>query len=73
MAAPHGAMTAFNTMIDGYLAYRALPDTAAQAASLRERVSFRAAQVGRHCGISRHAREVHQDGNHSHGDVVLRS
>ncbi len=45
MAAPHGSMTAFNAMHDGYLAHLALPDAAARTAALRERWPFKPAQV----------------------------
>jgi hypothetical protein len=45
MAAPHGSMTAFNTMRNGYLAHLALTDATARAAALRERGPFKPAQV----------------------------
>jgi hypothetical protein len=35
MSAPHGSMTAFNAMRDGYLAHLALADATARAADLR--------------------------------------
>jgi hypothetical protein len=45
MTAPHGLMTSFNTMRDGYLAHLALSDATARAAALRERGPFKPAQV----------------------------
>jgi hypothetical protein len=45
MAAPHGSMTAFNTMRDGYLAHLALADATARATALRERGPFKPAPV----------------------------
>ena len=45
MAAPHGSMTAFNAMRDGYLAHLALADATARAAALRERGPFKPALV----------------------------
>ncbi len=45
MTAPHGSMTAFNAMRDGYLAHLALVDATARAAALRERGPFKPAQV----------------------------
>ena len=45
MAAPHGSMTAFNAMRDGYLAHLALADATARAAALRERGPFKPAPV----------------------------
>jgi hypothetical protein len=35
MSAPHGSMTAFNDMRDGYLAHLALADETSRAADLR--------------------------------------
>ena len=45
MAAPHGSMTVFNSIRDGYLAHLALADATARAAALRERGPFKPAQV----------------------------
>ena len=45
MAAPHGLMTVFNSIRDGYLAHLALADATARAAALRERGPFKPAQV----------------------------
>jgi hypothetical protein len=45
MAAPHGSMTAFNAMRDGYLAHLALLDATTRAAALRERGPFKPAPV----------------------------
>ena len=45
MAAPHGSMTAFNAMRDGYLAHLALADATARAAALREHGPFKPAPV----------------------------
>jgi hypothetical protein len=45
MTAPHGSMTAFNAMRDGYLAHLALVDATARAAALRERGPFKPAEV----------------------------
>jgi hypothetical protein len=44
MAAPHGSMADFNHMRDSYFAHRTLADAAATAA-LKERGSFKPAQV----------------------------
>jgi hypothetical protein len=45
MTAPHGSMTAFRVMRDGYLAHLALSDATARAAALRERGPFKPVQV----------------------------
>ncbi len=45
MAAPHGSMTVFNSIRDGYLAHLPLADATARAAALRERGPFKPAQV----------------------------
>ena len=45
MAAPHGSMTTFNNMCDGYLDHLALADATARTAALRERGPFKQAQV----------------------------
>ena len=45
MAAPHGSMTAFNAMRDGYLAHLALANATARVTALRERGPFKPAQV----------------------------
>jgi len=45
MSAPHGLMTAFNTMHDGYLPHLPLADVTARMAALRERGPFKPAQV----------------------------
>jgi hypothetical protein len=45
MAAPHGSMTAFNAMRDGYLAHLALADVAVRATALGERGPFKPPMV----------------------------
>ena len=45
MVAPHGSMTVFNAIRDGYLAHLALANATARVTALRERGPFKPAQV----------------------------